>query len=291
MMKPYFIFSKRLLYASLFSVAVIGTAIYISQNEPSSESVERTTNSNIYTSTDTIKETDTNTSTQTELSKTSNNQDVTPAISQNAKQTTYATSTDDEQKLTETDKLTRNILQPYFTQVSRNQYSPEQREQIVQNATKEMFTLAFTPLKPKDIRTLEDSSKQSVIAYKKALYEALKPIFTLDEYELNIYARAVRDNDKETFDSLKTIADIYKQSGDAVLAIPAPNEVSEIHLEIINALYKFSMVLEKLAKGYDDPAASLSGTGNFTEAEESIQQAFIKLKTYFILKDVDKISV
>jgi len=265
-----FVFSKRLLYATIFGAVVIGGAFYISQKEvytePKESSVEETV---------TITETF-----STEAQLNTIEEPVNPGL-----------NVTEEPELTETDILTRNILQPYIEQNNSDTYSPQSKDRIIANATKEMFTLAFTPLEPKDLVTMQDSSKESIIQYKKNLYTAIKPIFELDEYELDIYARAVRDNTKKEFDSLITIADIYTDAGDFALTVSVPNEVSAVHLEIINALYKFAVVLNELAKGYDDPAASLSGTGNFIEVEEGIQHAFSRLQTYFILKEVDKISI
>ncbi len=268
-----FIFSKRLLYASIFGIVIIGGALLLAKSTDESPTKITTNTTEIPTKT-IILQADTsinneNLPTNVEVGETL----TSPPI------------------LTETDILTRNVLKPYLEQSSTNTYSSQNGERIVSNATKELFTLAFTPLEAKDILTSQDSSKQSIIQYKKSLYTALKPIFELDEYELTIYARAVRDNDAVEFDSLASIATTYTKAADATLAITAPHEVSAIHLEIINALYQFATVLTELAKGYDDPAASLSGTGNFVAAEEAVQHAFSRLQTYFILAEVDKITI
>jgi hypothetical protein len=154
-----------------------------------------------------------------------------------------------------------------------------------------MLTIDFTPLTVKDIKIGEAIDKISVEIYKDALYQVMQPLFDLKEYELTIYAKAVRDNSKQEFDRLPRIATLYKQAGDNALSITAPRDISAVHLDIINSLYRFSVILNELAKGYDDPAASLSGVANFTQAESQFGNAFDNLKTYFVLKKVYDTSI
>ena len=177
-------------------------------------------------------------------------------------------------------------LNSYLKQSQQGTYSQQAKERIVEDATKQMFTLNFNSKQPKDILTTNNVSKVRAIEYKTSMHNAVKPLFKLTEYELTIYARAIRDNSKEDFDTLQKISEIYKQAGDDILAIVSPQDVSTVHLDIINSLYKFSVVLSNLAKGYDDPAASLAGSGQFNAAEEGVEQAFNKLQTYFILKEI-----
>jgi hypothetical protein len=182
-------------------------------------------------------------------------------------------------ELTQTDVLARNIIGPYIQTLENETYTTEDANKIIADATREMFILDYTPLDPKTILTTEDVSKEASLDYKQSLYEITKPLFTLEKYELTLYAEAVDENSKEKFDELSRIADTYNAIADDILAITAPNDISAVHLSLVNSFYKFSAVLRALSKGYDDPAASLSGTGNFTAVEEDIQQAFTNLKT------------
>jgi len=275
-MNTNFIFSKRIFYATIFSVVVIGGALYFSQNK-SEQQIEKdnTRTSAPKSSADSL------TSEQETIAPKSSADSIT------SEQVTIAP----KPELTETDILTRNVLKPYIEQNNTDTYSPENGKRIIAKATKEMFKLDYTPIEPKDITTKQDSTKQAIIQYKKDLYKAIKPIFAVKEYELTTYARAIRDNDKEGFDLLAKISSTYSIAGDDALSLTVPNEVSAVHLATINGLYQFSAVLDALAKGYDDPAASLSGTGNFTKAEEELGQAFSRLQTYFILKEVDNINI
>ncbi len=253
--------SKRLILASIFGIVLMGSALYYTSQEPKAANIV-----------------DNNTQ-----------QNVDDSIQDTAKTEEGATrevTEPQDDTLSKTDLLTSNLLSPYLAQIKQGTYSPTSKESIVANATEQMFTLDFTPLQPQDILTTSNISTERASAYKQALYTAVQPLFALSEYELTIYARAIRDNSEADFDSLQSIATIYKKAGDDVLTIVAPRDVSAVHLAIINSLYKFSIVLGELAKGYDDPAASLAGSGQFNTAEEEVGQAFSQLQTYFILKDV-----
>ncbi|GEM_PF-5786793 len=273
-MNQGFILSKRLLVGSIFGITVIGGALYINTKNHISSNA-----------------------TQPSSQVAQNNKIDKPYLSTMgwedsllyvpASDTTKVTNTD----LNETEILTRNTLGPYIKQNQDGTYSKEANTSIVKNATAYMFILDYAPLTPSDIKTNTKIDKNTVLEYRQDLYAAVKPLFELDEYELTTYARAIQNNSKEDFDSLLTIASKYKQAGDGALALAAPNDVSAVHLAIINSLYKFSVILNELAKGYDDPAASLAGTGNFTKAENELADAFNKLKLYFILKGVDNITI
>lgn len=270
-----FKFSKKLLYSSFLAVVIVGSAIYMSTREAPSQSTPETGGAELATN-NTGKTADTTSSSTQDSTNAAESQDT-------------DSSQTPERALTDTDLLTRNLLRPYIEQSNSGTYSKESKEQIIANATKEMFKISYEPLKIYNISTTNDISKDGAIEYKKRLYTAISPMFELQEYELTIYARAVRDNSKEEFDSLLHIASVYKSVGDGALLVQAPLDASATHLDIVNSLYKFSTILTALAKGYDDPAASLAGTGNFTQSEDELGQAFDKLKTYFILKDVDKV--
>jgi len=269
--------STKLLYASFLAVAIIGSALYLSTRDTPSQSTLETGGTELA-----VNDTDKTVDSTSESTQGSTND----AESQEAD-----LSQAPERALTNTDLLTRNLLKPYIEQSNNGSYSATSKTNIVENATKEMFIIDYRPLQTYDISTTQDTSKNSAAVYKKRLHEAIKPMFELKEYELTIYARAVRDNSKEEFDSLTAIASVYKTAGDEALLISAPADAATEDLSVINSLYKFSTILTALAKGYDDPAASLAGTGNFTQSEEALGQAFDTLKVYFILKGVDEVVI
>jgi len=259
------VISKKLLASSIFGVLIIGLAFYISNKQNNipiiiqAADVDTSQNSNTY---DTIAETT-----------------PTDAVVKDAK------------PLTQTDILTRNVIGPYLKQLKDGNYSRESSQQIVQKATDYMLQLSFTPTIAQELNITTDTNKPTVEVYKAELQQALQPIFNLKEYELTIYARAIRDNSKQDFDSLAEIATVYNNAALEALKVAVPTDVSAVHLAIVNSLRKFSVILTELSKGYDDPAASLSGTANFTQAEEELGRAFEDLKTYFILKKVYNTSI
>ncbi len=261
--------SKKLLYATVFGVVIVGGALYVSTNTKVAipkEEVLADSNLETVQTIDTLWQDTDNASQENSLTGT------TPS-------------------LTETDILTRNLISPYVEQVENDTYTKSSGKKIVDEITEQIFTLDYDPLNLTDILITNDLSKSSTLQYKNNLYKAMQPLFGLDEYELTIYARAVQNNSKGDFDSLSMLADVYSKVSDEILTITAPEDVSSVHLAVINSLYKFSTVLQDMSKGFNDPAASLSGTGNFTQAEESLTQSFNRLKTYFTLKDIGNIAI
>ncbi len=264
------VLSKKLLVSSVLGVLIIGGAFYISNKRNSTPIIIETPVQNTATTDD----------------KLVYNPDNSPT-----EDSTDNSATDEPESLTETDILTRNVIGPYLKQLKDGNYTPESGQQIVERATDYMLQLNFTPTTATELNIITDTSKPAVEIYKTQLQQALQPIFNLKEYELTIYARAIRDNSKDDFDSLANIATVYNNAALEVLKVPVPKDVSAVHLAIVNSLRKFSVILTELSKGYDDPAASLSGTANFSQAEEELGRAFEDLKTYFILKGVYDTSI
>lgn len=264
--------SIRIVLASLLGFVLVGSALFtvIRHNGPSAL-------------------TDTSASSQeaTATTLTLTTEDWQAALAHKAALQSASTSSTTLSSLTETDQLVRSLLGPYFSETAQGAYSREQGVRIADRATAEALALVYAPLTPDDITTTNATSTTAVRTYKAAMQQALTPLFSLDEYELTIYARATEHNDPADFRMLAQYAAAYRTAGDAVRAIAAPRDVSAVHLAVVNNLYHLATVLDALAAGFNDPARSLSGVYNFTPVEEEFSQAFAKLNTYFILKGVN----
>lgn len=199
-----------------------------------------------------------------------------------------ATSTEgtDDITLRETEMLTRNVLGPYFSESSQGTYNEDVANTIIARAAEDATTLVYTPLTTTAVITSVATSTERVLQYKNELYEALQPVFALEEYELTIYARATEQNSATDFEKLTQYARVYRSTADALRAISAPGDAATIHVAILNSMYHFAVMLDALAAGFDDPARSISGIANFNAVESEFTRSFANLRTYFVLKDV-----
>jgi RNase H-fold protein (predicted Holliday junction resolvase) len=202
--------------------------------------------------------------------------------------TTNSTSTNSKNNLTKTDVLTYDIIQPYITKKKNDTYDPSStNETIIQRATKRMFTINMPRVPLRDIKTTNDTTKQSVVKYKADIKQALQPILMLKkEYELDVYSRAIRDNDLKIFQHLNNIAKQYRKASKQVLVVTAPKDVAETQRKLAEDLMVFATVLDAMAEGYNDPAMSLAGLKHFTETEQEIVKTFDLYKKYFLSKKV-----
>jgi len=216
-METGLVLSKKLLLSSVFGIVVVATALYVSTSSKEEVLVAQETNNTSGKDTSLIF-------------------DLSTVPLNNPSDKKGAGTTEDIDNLSETDILTRNIFGPYIKQLQEGTYTQNSAAKIVQNATDYMFTLDYTPLLSKDILTTASTDYSTVKTYKNNLHNAMKPLFALKEYELTIYAKAVRDNSKEDFDNLASVAQIYKTAGDNTLAITSPSDVSAIHLAIVYSL-------------------------------------------------------
>ena len=294
-MKTHFVFSAKLMYASIIAFIIVLTSWIVSDRnavKPEPQTIQNTDNAqneNI-TANNVAQNRDYKENPIDDVSNTRENDTVNETIDKTgdadnseSEQKTNNKKGNNEYAPTKTDLLTRRILEPIFNEDQI--ITPYKKEMIVRDATETMFKLDFETIDKTNIKTTVGTSTEDILSYKDKLAIALSEVLKLDEYELNIYAQAIQENSKERFDTLKKVSDIYKKASDNILKISAPENFAEGHVDMINALNMFSSVLNAMSKGYDDPAESLAGAGNFSFAEERIMQAFNKLKIYLILND------
>ncbi len=265
--------SKKMLISSIFGVIVILIAFGINTKQrqstplPEAETQIKPSNTEITTN---------NTS---------------PNIQTTLENKSASQINDEATDITETSMLTRNVLGPYLQQLQNGTYSQESKAKILKDATAYMLTLDFSPVRSSDLNINSSTDKSTVLEYKNKLQNIMQPLFDIPEYELTTYARAVQENSKEDFDKLSEISLLYKEAGTKALKLQTPKDISAVHLSIVNSLLKFSVIINELSKGFDDPAASLSGVANFTQVENEFGKAFDNLKTYFVLKKVYDTSI
>lgn len=200
---------------------------------------------------------------------------------------TYTPTSDVTSTTTETAHVTNLLLNGYITETQRDTYTPETREHLVAQATAEALTLVQTDIPLSALTLTQETGIVRVSAYKNELYDAIKPIFDLDEYELTIYARATEQNNASDFEKLANYAQIYRTAGEAARSVVTPADGAQEHLAVVNALTHFAKVLDALAAGFNDPSQSLSGVYNFTTAEQELGKVFDTLNIYFITKGIN----
>lgn len=174
-------------------------------------------------------------------------------------------------------------------QSSGGEVPVKDKDAIVKSTIQTLNQLKYTQYTTEEIVTTPDTSKASALRYRTAVQGKLEPLRTIEEYELQTYARAVDANDVEGFKKLKDASGVYSSVAKELLNVPVPTDVAEYHLQFINSFMYMSVALDGMSKGYDDVIGSYRALGHFGKAERQFKMAQEALRVYFTLKDIDSL--
>ncbi len=195
---------------------------------------------------------------------------------------TSTKSESQKEKLTNTDILARDFFAKYMElkQVGLAEDKESQQEMISQ-----VLKGGLVIEKPKDytvsnVKIITDNSKEALKKYGNdtgAIFQ--KYIIKDSRNEMVIEKEAL---DKEDFTVIKELDPIilsYKNMLSGLLKVNTPQNISNIHLDIINSLNGLIFADESLKKIELDPVSGVQGTANYLESTKKLNIAFNNLKS------------
>lgn len=273
--------------AALFGVVVIGASVYQNWNPTSST---RTTQNTERTDTDTdadgVADWEENL-----LGLDPNNPDtdgdgVTDGVALAQARALLQGSTNDstvsDANLTKTDILARELIGAYIQAKQFGEYDAQLFNDIVTVSAKNQFESTTPSYTASDLTRILPT-KEGADAYVQSVRQALDPLTTIPEYELETFGRAVKEQNKQDFDTLLAHAALYNDTAKSLLEISVPNDAVETHLLLVNGLATFAHSLELLASSAEDPAQSFAAIKLFLESEEQVRAAFAGVSVYQVV--------
>lgn len=121
------------------------------------------------------------------------------------------------------------------------------------------------------------SETTSLPLYTEVLYEMLRESTAVREYEMSLFRRTVIQKNFYGTPELKTAAIKYREIEAGLLAMPVPPSVANEHLAVINAIGTLANVIDAMANWGGDPFAGLAYTHTFTATESRVQTSLANL--------------
>lgn len=190
-----------------------------------------------------------------------------------------------ETPLTLTDKIGRD----FFTQYVRiKQAGLDGDATAVSNVANDLSGSLSDSLKPAvyvmaDIKAISDSSA-AANAYAKDLALALKYMPAADAAE--IANSAFDKGDMNLLKGIDPIIVSYQNLRTALVAMSAPQSVSQYHLNLVNGVSKVLFNAQALRKLEVDPAQSLAALSVYLTAFQSMSNSLNNIQSYFNLNGV-----
>jgi len=131
-----------------------------------------------------------------------------------------------------------------------------------------------------DIPTTSDTSFARMQTYQRDIQTALAPLAKNTTPEIAIFSQYVQTNDARYLDEVRRVAGYYQEAVAGAALVTAPQDASDEHVAILNAMQAFSAVLEALAEYADDPIAVMALLQTYNDAEGGMVVSFNAFASY-----------
>jgi hypothetical protein len=131
-----------------------------------------------------------------------------------------------------------------------------------------------------DIKLIRNWDGDSIRDYANAVATAIIENNESDlDYELYILQDIVNRQDESRFDELRSLAELYRLTRDAIVEIPVPEIFAKEHLDLINTLHAVHHDILAMTYTFDDPAFALLRLKRYEDDVFGMIAAFENLYT------------
>jgi len=185
-----------------------------------------------------------------------------------------------EENLTQTDKFSREL---FSTIAALNQAGTVNQntvdkltnslvEQIQNPIVKKVFTLS-------DLKVSSDNSVQAFKNYNNAMNNIYTK-YPIKGNVVDILQEFVNNGENVNVEALSKLDPIIQQTKkfiNEMIKVSAPSEISQLHLDIINALERLMENLSDIKFYASDPIIAMGGMSKFEENTDLLQSAVVEM--------------
>ncbi len=131
-----------------------------------------------------------------------------------------------------------------------------------------------------DITLTNDTSYARMQKYQSDMRTALTPLSKHTTPEIAIVSAYIQTKDAQYAEQLRTLAIAYNTAVQKLAAIVVPSDASAQHIDILNAMGKFSAVLSAVAENASDPIVAMALLQTYNDAEAAMIVSFNSLALY-----------
>lgn len=185
----------------------------------------------------------------------------------------------DEENLTETDKLSRDLLVGYLS-MKKNGSFEENKTQFIQSLSQDVTEISkeksgkfYTSA---DIDVIESNKKSDLDAYKKKFIGIM--MFSNDpSQDIFIFRDALQNDSNIEISKLDASISLYEYMMENLLSIKVPSSLLQPHLIIVNSFDDMIEGTKKMRNVMIDPVGGLSGINLRIASEEVFLAGLNKL--------------
>jgi len=189
-----------------------------------------------------------------------------------------------KEKLTSTDVLARDFFARYMElrQGGLSNDKVSQNEVIGQVLKNGIIVDSPKFYAFKDILVKTDSSDASVKRYGNDVGIVFKTYPHTGRDEAVIAKESMEKGDDDILKEIDPIISSYKNIVSGLLKISAPQNISGMHLSLINSISTFLFVAESLRKIDKDAMGAINGVSLYLEAGRSLEKSLASIRDYML---------
>jgi len=187
--------------------------------------------------------------------------------------------------LTPTDIFARDIFSTYISaRGSNDALDSTQTTALAQSFFKNIPTYADSQTRytSSAINLTSDNSDDALKDYSDTLKSIFAKYDSGLEHELSVLANLSQaDLGKVDLSDLFVIANSYTLASQALLQVPAPSSLSDMHLEMINVLGAIAEELRALALLYEDPLNAITALSLYSDDSTTLTETIREIQSRF----------
>ncbi|MDD2935436.1 MAG: hypothetical protein PHX25_03100 [Candidatus Pacebacteria bacterium] len=176
----------------------------------------------------------------------------------------------DEENLTETDKLSRDLLVDYLS-MKKSGTLNENKSNLVEylsqgaiNSSADMMGKTYTY---SDLNIVESNTKNEFDEYKTIFIKTMT-FNNNPSQDFTIFKNALQSKDKLKLKELNTIISLYEGMLKNLLKMNVPSDLAQSHLIILNSFDDMIESTKIMSNIFEDPVAGLAGMSARISSEE-----------------------
>lgn len=142
----------------------------------------------------------------------------------------------------------------------------------------------YVPISNDDVRTVRDTSRKAMLAYRSALQGSLKPLLLNKQSEIGTYSDYIQTQNQSDLTSLTIMSQNYLTAASNTLDIAVPADAVTIQVGIVNAMREFSATLDMMVQEANDPIGAAAALKMYSQAHADMISSFNQLATYISTK-------
>ncbi len=195
----------------------------------------------------------------------------------------YGTASSSELSNTVTSRFARDFFEKYI----RESAGKESIEEAAQKAlidgsidavAAEVADVFYTRA---SIKTSPDNAPSALRSYGNAVASILKSSPGAGENEMFILERALQQSNKEEIQRLDITAAAYQKMIDGILALEAPSDLANEHLNLLNTLLAVHNDVVAMRNVFEDPIPALLRVNRYQDDAAGLAYAFDNIRTAF----------